>query len=150
MSLEIRRASAADLDAIDQVEQQSFSGEKFSRRQLRYLLTQAQAATWLAFSEELAVGYCIGLLPHISRPARLYSLAVLPVGRGQGIGSALIQQFIDTAMTRGYQRARLEVSEKNTIARRLYEQQGFADIKTLPDYYQPGEHGLRMQRFLAC
>ena len=45
----IRPATAGDLDAVECVERRSFpEGEAFTRRQLRYLLTHAQGASYAA------------------------------------------------------------------------------------------------------
>ena len=44
-AVEIRPAAAGDLDAVKAVERRCFPAEEaFSRRQLHYLLTQAQGA----------------------------------------------------------------------------------------------------------
>ena len=54
----IRPATAGDLDAVECVERRSFpKGEAFTRRQLRYLLTHAQGASYAATRDGAVVGY---------------------------------------------------------------------------------------------
>ena len=54
----IRPATAGDLDAVECVERRSFpEGEAFTRRQLRYLLTHAQGASYAATRDGAVVGY---------------------------------------------------------------------------------------------
>jgi ribosomal protein S18 acetylase RimI-like enzyme len=54
----------------------------------------------------------------------LFALAVAPSGRGQGIGSAIIQTVLTEAEKRGRARVYLEVRVDNR-ARRLYHRLGF-------------------------
>ena len=64
----IRPATAGDLDAVECVERRSFpEGEAFTRRQLRYLLTHAQGASYAATRDGAVVGY-ISLLMRRTAP----------------------------------------------------------------------------------
>lgn len=69
---------------------------------------------------------------------QLIDVALLPVWRGQGIGSALIEALIDDARERGCG-VELQVMITNRGARRLYERLGFATIEA-------GSSHLRMRR----
>ena len=54
----IRPATAGDLDAVECVERRCFpEGEAFTRRQLLYLLTHAQGASYAATRDGAVVGY---------------------------------------------------------------------------------------------
>ena len=54
----IRPATAGDLDAVECVERRSFpEGEAFTRRQLRYLLTHAQGASYAATRDHPALAH---------------------------------------------------------------------------------------------
>lgn len=148
-SIRYRQAERDDLDALLQIEQQSFRSDLLSRRQLRYLLTRANAFTLLAASGSTVVGYCIYLTPALPRPARLYSLAVSPAFRGRGIASTLIKKVLDHSRRLGYAHCRLEVRKKDRKARRLYEGFGFVKLEELAQYYQDGADGIRMERRLS-
>ncbi len=50
--------------------------------------------------------------------------------RGQGVGSALVEEIKHRARQDGRKAVRLEVAERNTRARALYERHGFVALKT--------------------
>ena len=56
------------------------------------------------------------------------ALAVSEKERGKGIGSKLLEASIDYARSKGFSQVKLEVTDTNPRARRLYERIGF--IKT--------------------
>lgn len=56
----------------------------------------------------------------------IHDLAVLPEHRSRGIGRALLQAVERTARESGCAKVTLEVQEKNTRARHVYEAAGFA------------------------
>lgn len=81
----IRPATAGDLDAVECVERRSFpEGEAFTRRQLRYLLTHAQGASYAATRDGAVVGYISLLMRRTAQNLRIYSVAVDPAARGCG------------------------------------------------------------------
>ena len=49
-TVRLRKATLDDLDALLELEHQSFSGDRLSRRQLRYLISRARAVTLLVES----------------------------------------------------------------------------------------------------
>jgi len=55
----------------------------------------------------------------------IWDVWVAPAHRRKGVGRFLIGWAIDWARRRGYRKIKLEVSESNVIARRLYEAMGF-------------------------
>ncbi|UYG16490.1 GNAT family N-acetyltransferase [Brachybacterium huguangmaarense] len=59
--------------------------------------------------------------------AILVSLWVRPAARGTGISTALLRGARDLAVSLGRPRLQLEVDERNTAARRMYERVGFRD-----------------------
>jgi ribosomal protein S18 acetylase RimI-like enzyme len=144
----IKLAGIEDLEAINAVESRCFSSERFSREQLRYLLSKAKAQAWIAETDEQVVGYVLGLFPQPPRPARLYSLAVLDEYRGQGIAGLLINTLLEHAKQSGYDRLRLEVDEHNLAAIAVYQRQGFEQIALLPNYYRNGHAALRFEKSL--
>ena len=87
----IRPATAGDLDAVECIERRSFpEGEAFTRRQLRYLLTHAQGASYAATRDGAVVGYISLLMRRTAQNLRIYSVAVDPAARGCGAGQALL------------------------------------------------------------
>lgn len=142
---EIRIAEIGDLDAIEAVERRSFPAEEaFSRRQLRYLLTQAQGVCYAACRDGAVVGYMALLTRRTARTLRIYSIAVDPAARGCGAGQALIDAAIGLARKSGSAAVTLEVRTDNAPAIRLYNRNGFRPGKLLRGYYPDATDARRM------
>ncbi|MFE3835898.1 GNAT family N-acetyltransferase [Pseudogemmobacter sonorensis] len=56
-------------------------------------------------------------------------IAVAESHRGHGVGTALLDALCDEARGRGYDEIRLEVIDRNSRARALYERKGFTAIR---------------------
>jgi ribosomal protein S18 acetylase RimI-like enzyme len=74
--------------------------------------------------------------------ARIYSLAVDPALRGQGVGGQLIRA-LPTHLPAQYHTLTLEVRAENSAARSLYDRLGFVVERMLPNYYPDGADGVR-------
>ncbi|MEJ2741612.1 MAG: N-acetyltransferase [Gammaproteobacteria bacterium] len=147
---ELRVADLSDCDALLNIEAMCFShsGDGFNRRQMRYLLSRAKAKTLLVMQDGDTAGYCSVLLPQHPRPARLYSVALAPKHRGRGCAGFLMNAVLAEASAKGYARIRLEVSEQNGAAQKLYARFGFERIRVIPGYYADGSGAIRMEKTL--
>jgi [ribosomal protein S18]-alanine N-acetyltransferase len=146
--LRILPATANDAGALFALEQRCFATDRMSLRQIKHHINSATAAVLLAKNARDVLGSAVLFLrPHL-RQARLYSLAVDPHTRGQGLGEKLLQAVIASARVRA-DSLRLEVRVDNVAAIRLYEKHGFAVIAKLAHYYQDGADGVRMVLALA-
>ena len=132
----IRPARLKDLDALVAIEDRSFDVDRFSRRSFRYLLTKANAETFVYEEEGRVQAYAMLLFNTGTSLARLYSLAVDPVLRGRGVGSDLIAAAEASAVGHDCIYLRLEVRRNNESAIRLYEKHGYKRIGLLRDYYE--------------
>ena len=141
----LRRAGPADLDAIAALEAACFgkSDGAFSRRQLRDLLANPNAF-WLISLDDRAMACWLLASNGRARWARLYSLAVHPSLRGQGLGRRLIQAGFDWMKQESLDTCRAEVKADNHKARRLYASLGFTESSLLRDYYAKGVDGVRL------
>lgn len=137
-----RKALLTDLPAILQIEQSSFSGDRFSKRQFSYLIRRAKASFLVAVLEEQVIGYSILLTPESLKSARIYSIAIHPDAKGKGIGKKLLEHHINIARTLKYQAVRLEVREDNLPAKSLYQSYGFRTISIKKAYYEDGMNAL--------
>ncbi|MDZ7628857.1 MAG: N-acetyltransferase [Parvularculaceae bacterium] len=144
----IRAARLTDVPSIEAIEARSFDADRFSRATLKRLIRARTAAVLVAAVEKRAVGYVAVLFRKGTRVARLYSLAVEPEARGQGVAPALIDAASRTARRRGADRLRLEVRASNTKALSLYERSGFTFLERSPGYYHDGEDAIRRQKRL--
>lgn len=88
-------------------------------------------------------GFLIGRA--IAGEAELLTLAVAPDARRQGLGGALLQDFVAEAKRRGARDAFLEVASDNQAARALYAGQGWRQAGRRPDYYAPGIDALTLR-----
>lgn len=141
----LRRAASGDIDAIATLEAQCFGADagRFSRRQLRRLLANPNAY-WLLRGDGLAMACWLRAGNRHARWARLYSLAVHPSLRGQGIAAALLQAGFRWMAEQGLTRCSAEVKHDNAAARALYARFGFTETAALRDYYAPGHDGVRL------
>lgn len=142
----IRAAGGQDLDAIHELETRCFSLDAQSRRSLRYLLTRANAAAWVAEDGDAVVAYALLLFRRGTRSARLYSIAVDAAARGGGAARTLLSTAENEAWTRGCRRVRAEVRRSNRASRALFAGAGYREIAVLPGYYPGGEDGIRLQK----
>lgn len=83
----------------------------------------------------LGAGWRAPLLSMLSREIDnvrflIDGICVAPAHRSAGIGSALIAALANEGRKRGYGEMRLDVIDRNTRARALYERLGFTELKT--------------------
>lgn len=156
MRVTLRQATLDDLDRLLAIEQQAFPADLFhqiSRRQYRYLLTRARAEIWLAAlqgsADPLACGASILLFRKGADFARLYSIAVLPSGQGQGVGSALMAQAEDRARDRGLSALCQEVRADNQALIDRHRRNGYRPYGQTPAYYPDGTACLKLIKDLT-
>ena len=142
----IEPASLAHLDSLLELEQKSFSSDLLSRRSMRRFLRSDQSVFLVALHQQLCVGYLLVIFHRGTRLARLYSIAVDPQWRGQGIARQLMISGEEEAQDRGALYFRLEVSNTNDSAIGLYHALGFKEFGLLQDYYDDHSDALRMQK----
>jgi ribosomal protein S18 acetylase RimI-like enzyme len=144
---EIRNAQLADLDGLIRLEHACFPpADVFSSGQYRALLSNPRAAIRLIgpVGSPVAAATVLRRRTPGGLSARLYSIAVHPDHRGQGFAKQLLADAIALCRRDGVVRLRLEVRSANESAIALYRKFGFTVHRHLPDYYEPGEHGVKM------
>lgn len=144
----LRAANLDDLDALVALEQACFSSDRFNRRSFRYLLSKARAATLVAPGEKGLLGYAMLLFHRGTSLGRLYSLAVAPAARGQGLAKRLLEAAEQRAIEQGCAYLRLEVRSDNQPAQALYRSAGYKPLQVLHDYYEDHQDGLRFEKLL--
>lgn len=151
-NLAIRPARMRDLEALVRLEESGFEVDRISRRSFRHWLGQKSGQrTSIIRVAELdgrIVGYGMLLFRKGTAMARLYSMAVAPESRGRGAGRALLDALEAEAFERDRLILRLEVSETNGEAIRLYERAGYRRFGRWPDYYDDGSVALRYEKWL--
>ena len=142
----IQPATLDDLDSLLELEQKCFITDQLSRRSLRRFLSNEQSVFQVAKQAEIIVGYLLVTFHRGTRLARLYSIAVDPEWRGQGVARKLINNGEEESQRRGALYLRLEVNNTNQSAIGLYHSLGFKEFGLLQDYYEDHSDALRMQK----
>lgn len=145
----IRRATEDDLDNVVAIENRCFTLDRFSRRTIRYLLTKANAETYIDEEGKTVRGYATVLFHTGTSLARLYSIAVDPDFQGQSIGKALLARAEKAALESDCVAMRVEVRRDNTTALSLYEQEGYRRFDVVEDYYEDHMEAIRLEKSLA-
>lgn len=145
----VRSATLRDLDALVRIENSSFDTDRLSRRSFRYLLTKANATTLVNEVDGIISGYAILLFNVGTSLARLYSFAVDPNVRGQGIGLTLLDASEQIAREHDGVTIRLEVRKDNERAIRLFKFHNYKEFGVLADYYEDHMEALRFEKSLT-
>jgi [ribosomal protein S18]-alanine N-acetyltransferase len=143
-SAEIRTGSIKDIDILERLESKGFDQDRFNRRQLIYLLSRANATTYILEEENHIRGAAIMLWRADSKVGRLYSIVIDPVHHGKGLGKRLLGVCEKDAIRHQCQRLVLEVRADNKPAIALYEKSGYRIAGTIRGYYADGTNGLKM------
>ncbi|CCQ10765.1 GNAT family acetyltransferase VC2332 [Pseudoalteromonas luteoviolacea B = ATCC 29581] len=145
----LRVATLDDLEALLEIEVACFANDRLSRRSLKRWIEVKHGILLVAHVGNQLLGYGLVWCLKGTRLARLYSLAVAPRARGQGIAEQLLEALEDEAQRRGRGYLRLEVSINNHRAIKLYERFGYKTFGAYSDYYGDGSEALRMQKQIA-
>jgi len=144
--MHIRRAKDTDLAALIELESSCFATDRISRRSFRRWLKHPDCVFNVAITDEVLTGYALVTLRRGTHLARLYSLAVAPAARGQGLAAALITKSELDARDAGSVYLRLEVATSNTTAIALYSKLGYTQFGLYEDYYEDHGPALRMEK----
>lgn len=147
--MQIVIAGRADIDALVQMENVLFSGDRISRRQFVYLLTKAKGVVVKAELDGDIAGYMILLKRQKNNRLRVYSIGVAPSHRKQGLGGTMISYAEKYGRDHGYSLLSLEVCEYNESAVQLYKAAGFSVISRRDNYYDDGCTALHMVKKLV-
>ncbi|MFH1688261.1 MAG: peptidase C39 family protein [bacterium] len=144
----IRLATEHDLSALFMLEEAAFETDRFTRDQIDYLLTESRATNFVLEDKSSIAGAACLLWRKSHQGARLYNIAVDPSYQGRGLGLKLLKECELEAARRGCEKMTLEVRSDNSGAIRFYERQGYAVVRSMPDYYMDGTPGLKMSKTL--
>ncbi len=92
-------------------------------------------------------GHPVGFLAAVisaEGQARILMFAVATGYRDRGIGTQLMNVFLQTAGNRGLRRIELEVRRSNAGGIQFYQRYGFEIGFVLPSFYTDGEDGYKM------
>ncbi|HYG85769.1 MAG TPA: GNAT family N-acetyltransferase/peptidase C39 family protein [Azospirillum sp.] len=145
----LRQAQPFDIPALLAIEERSFVTDRLTRRSFHYMITKANAAVLVECHGDVIAGYALVLFHAGTSLARLYSFAVDPAYRGQGVGTRLMHAAEQTARSHECLYLRLEVRRDNSPAIDLYKRNGYHEFGVYADYYEDHMEALRLEKRLG-
>ena len=145
--LRLREARLGDLAALLRLES-FFPSDRMAARQFRYQIRQGRWRLRVAVRGGALLGYAMTALRRDVRVARLYSIAVDPDARGQGVGGALLADAEAIARSHGCTELRLEVRVRNRPAIAMYEARGYVRFERRAAYYEDDTDAFRYAKAL--
>ncbi|HKV90308.1 MAG TPA: GNAT family N-acetyltransferase [Thermoplasmata archaeon] len=114
---------------------------------LYYSLSQQWPAGFLiaADGSDAPVGFLLGVT-QVEGEARVLMFAVERGWRTRGVGTTLMNEFLERCRARSMRRTTLEVRVSNVAAIRFYTRFRFSVTDLLRGYYSDGESGYQMAR----
>lgn len=134
----LEAGDSQDLDGVMVVMKAAFGdryGEAWTRSQCAGILPMAGVSLRLARDAESREPLGFSLSRSVADESELLLLAVVPLHHRQGIGTRLLDDFIDHARGAGANRVHLEVRDGNP-ATAMYRASGFAPVGRRRNYYR--------------
>lgn len=133
------------ISQIAEIEKQSFS-RPWTEKGLSQELDNPNAFFYVACVRDVVLGY-VGLHCVLDE-GFIANIAVLPIYRGKGVASKLLEHLEIFAKERSLSRLTLEVRKSNTSAIGLYKKFGFAEDGIRKNFYSdPTEDALIMSKY---
>ena len=140
--MKIRELTAADVEAVSRIEQETFS-MPWSPRDFLEMVEADYAYYYVAEVEGEIVG-CCGIR-NIAGEGEITNVVVASGFRGRGIGRMLMEHMLTEAPYHGIGDCTLEVRVSNIPAIHLYESLGFKSEGIRPGFYEkPKEDAMIM------
>ncbi len=155
--MDIRKATAADVDAVDAIYQRIHDGEEQGRTtigwargvyptaataraaqergELFVLEDQGTVAAAAILNQTQVPAYADADWAYPAEPSQvmvLHTLVVDPLVQGRGYGRAFVAYYERYALEHGCPYLRMDTNEKNTAARRMYAKLGFSEAGVIP------------------
>ena len=134
----IRPATAADLDAVVELEQTCLGADAWSRGLVEQGIAAAlpTVSYLVAEVDGVVVGHSVASAA--GDDAEIQRIAVDPAYRRRGLAGELLAAVEQRAAADGATRLLLEVREDNTTAAAFYESRGFVEVGRRRGYYRDG------------
>jgi len=146
--MKIRQALASDAGKLHALEEELFGAADYPLSHRSFYYHIHRNLLYVAETEggEIAA-YALALIQR--RDAKLYSLGVASVHRGNGLSGLLMRQILQQLTSLGFKRILLEVRCDNTPAIALYRKFGFSVTKQLDAFYRDGCNAYLMEKLHA-
>jgi ribosomal-protein-alanine N-acetyltransferase len=148
MEIKIETATIRLLDILYQIEEQCFSEEAFTKRQIAYLLTDYNTIALAAKAQTEVAGFIIAQVEiDETEYGHIITLNVAQNYRHKGIATKLLHEMESLLKDRSIGECRLEVREDNNAAIKLYHKLGYQTMGKLERYYGK-KHGIYLKKAL--
>ena len=131
-------------DSKDCIYLDSRSLNLWSQNQWENELINKHVNTLGIYSDELILGLCVFLI--VVNEAELRYLSVDPSFRRKGLGSKLMNKFLEVCQRENITKVFLEVSNKNKEAISLYNSFGFETYIIRKKYYKDGSDAVLKEK----
>jgi ribosomal-protein-alanine N-acetyltransferase len=131
--IRIARMRVEDVEHVSRVERRCYTLTWSSSAYITEIGNPSAYYTVAKDETDAVVGYA-GMWV-IMDEIHITTIAVDPVQRGRKVGERLLYDLLEEGMSRGGERATLEVRERNTVAHNLYLKYGFEDVAVRKRYY---------------
>ena len=148
MKMNIRKAKISDLEAIKEIEDESFINP-FTKEDLLYEISQNPVSNFLVLEKD---GLVVGFLDYwvTFDSATINQIAVKKSERNQGFAKILLEKSINDLKELGeVSFFTLEVRASNEPAINLYKSFGFQKVTIKEKYYDDGEDAIYMIKGLV-
>lgn len=142
----VRPAKEADAIALANLENRCFDADQISLRSFKRFIPDPRNDLILVEKNGQLAGYFLILYRSATNLARLYSIAVCPEFRQQGLADLLMQHAEQAAALRYCVLLRLEVRPDNHGAIALYHKLGYNDFAIKHDFYEDHADAICMQK----
>ena len=150
MTITLEKASLADLETLHKIEQQCFTKEAFSKKQIASLLKAPNSVSFVAKSDGEIAGFIIGLIydEDKSRVGHIFTIDVALEHRRKGVGMKLLERAEKELADVDAKTCYLEVRTDNVAAKELYKKRSYEEVELLKDFYYRVGHGIRLKKSL--
>ncbi len=145
-TLSIRNANLSDAASLLALEHKCFTADRISLRSFKRFIAEKRSDLLLVERAGQVIGYFLLIYRRGTSLARLYSLAVDPTCRKQGIAELLMQHAEKAAAARNCVLLRLEVRYDNAAAIRLYQKLSYHEFAVKHDFYEDHSDAICMQK----
>lgn len=140
----IRPARPEDLHRVLAIEAAWPTTPGWSRESFESELRSERSRFLVAERSRAVAGFAV--LWVVGEEAELLDVAVAPETAGRGLGRRLLEEACAAAREAGCKVLRLEVSERNERALKLYRRAGLRVVGRRPKYYNDGSDALLMDK----
>ena len=143
--MEIVPATILDLNPLRKLERACFEKDAWSLFDLIAVLSWPEIVRYKAVEDGQMIGFVAGDTRLLQGAAWIATIGVDPRYQRRGIGRALLRACEERIASK---RLKLTVRISNRAAVSLYEQEGYHTADVWKAYYNDGEDGLVMEKFL--